>query len=159
MKVDKSVECEILGRDIYQNLVIEYKLEEIPPQRWSRIFNLKQKDYSFVIRSVLESNQILVIIQENRIKSTDIISILDSLVYRTNEEFNRDEHKNQILLDNMVDGLIVVHNNLSYTDNNTFKDEHGDLVDGKEFEIYLQKIIDRAELSHYQEYLNSSLFV
>lgn len=123
MQIDRSIECEVLGRDIHQNLIIQYLLDETPNNKWSRIFNLKQQDYSFTIRSSAGSNTLLVVIQEDKIESISLISILEKLVERTNEEFESDNLKEQILINNMVNGLIVMHHEMSYTENNRYLDD------------------------------------
>ena len=158
MQIDQSG-CAVLGRDIQQNLIIQYSLTETPNNKWSRIFNLKQQDYSFTIRSIFDNennHSILVIIQEDKVESTPIISILEELVERTNIEFQNDQLKEQILINNMINGLIVMHSEMSFIENNIYLDD----TSGKsEFEIYLQKVVSRLNTQQYQDYLNSKLVV
>lgn len=154
MKLSQE-ECSVLGSDSFNNIIIKYSLTEYPITQWSRLFN---RITSLVdIKSIINSKSIIVTADANSIYNFDIAHLIREKIEKTESELNSDSLKNQIIINNFIPGLIVVHDNMKYN-NQTPTDEN---PEGRsEYELYLIKIIERIQQhDEYEELLTENLVI
>lgn len=145
--------CEVLGRDALDQIVVKYDLTDYPTIQWTKLFN---RMVSIIqIKSVTNSKSIIVTAEANVLSNSDVAAIIIQKIDATDNELVSDALKNQIILDNFITGLIVIHDNMEYTEQ-VVTDEN---PDGKsEYELYLISIIERIqEHDAYEDMLNENL--
>ena len=141
--------CTVLGRDSAENIVVRYSLVEFPTIRWTKLFN--RIISVVIIKSIINSKSIIVIADPNILSNLDVASVIREKIIKSNSELNSDVLKNEIILDNFIIGLIVVHNDMGYhTDENSERKS--------KYELYLLSIIERMqEHDEYEDMLNDNL--
>lgn len=146
-------DCVVLGRDSFDNIVVRYNLIEYPSSQWTAVFN--RVISIFTIKSLVNSKMIIVTANPNNLISFDTASVIKQKIEKTNNELSSDVLKNEIILNNFISGIIVIHSDMRYTDQDISENN----LEGKsEYELYLNKIIERMqEHDEYEILLNVNL--
>jgi len=148
-------ECTVLGRDSFDKIIVKYNLTDYPIIQWTKLFNRITSVID--IKSIINSKSILVSADANELSNLDVAFLIREKIEKTENELNSDTLKNEIILNNFIPGLIVVHDNMSYLSQQQTEEN----PQGKsEYELYLMKIINRIqEHDYYEEILNQNLVV
>jgi hypothetical protein len=144
----------LLGRDNASNLIIRYRLTETPTQPWTVAFNNKT-DTGITIESVLSTNYILVTILSSNFANVNIATLINNRILAVEAELSSDQLKNQIILNKFIDGLVVVHDSLSYT---AAEGEESDFAKYIDFRVgWLNIALGSPLFQSYVDQLNGQL--
>ena len=153
MRLDTS-SCELLGRDNASNLIIKYRLTEIPTRGWTVAFNNKI-DPGIRIQSISGTVDISVTIVSSNFANINVAALINNRILIVDSELMSDQLKNQIILKTFVEGLIVVHDSLSYTSEEGIPSDFEKYID---FRIEWLSMTPGASLfQNYIDQLNAQL--
>lgn len=105
-------------------LYLRTSLSELPSQKWTSLFN--RRTSSIYSSSLIGSKNVFIKISYEDFLNKNFLLIVSEKVTKTDEEISSDTLKKQIILRTFVNGLVIVHHDLSYIYNTFYKTNKND---------------------------------